>query len=138
VSEIKLNQAQAQAQNQAQAMHGVWDKIYILLPKSLPQSLLGRLSLVMVCGVLLTQLVATAIWSSQQLTKSEIEVKTASEYLAHSASSSIRFFRAYRQIIASIDQAVSRNGRHPFLCANQSCVCTSAGNPDTGFGAGWF
>ena len=31
----------------------------------LPQSLLGRLSLVMVFGVLLTQLVGNAIWSMQ-------------------------------------------------------------------------
>src|SRR5471032_670617 len=58
----------------------------------LPQSLLGRLSAVMVVGVLLTQLVGNVIWAAQRRAESEVEVGTASLHLAHSAASAMRFF----------------------------------------------
>src|SRR5471030_707843 len=56
-------------------------------PRLLPQSLLGRLSAVMVVGVLLTQLVGNVIWAAQRRAESEVEVGTASLHLAHSAAS---------------------------------------------------
>src|SRR5471032_2945497 len=56
------------------------------------QSLLGRLSAVMVVGVLLTQLVGNVIWAAQRRAESEVEVGTASLHLAHSAASAMRFF----------------------------------------------
>lgn len=60
----------------------------------LPQSLLGRLSLVMVAGVLLTQLAGNLVWASQLRARAEIDARTAARYLGHGASSSIRFFRS--------------------------------------------
>jgi signal transduction histidine kinase len=60
----------------------------------LPQSLMGRLALVMVAGVLLTQLAGNLIWATQLRAKAEVDVRSAAQYLAHSASNSIRFFRS--------------------------------------------
>ena len=53
----------------------------------LPQSLLGRLSVVMVAGVLLTQLVGNLIWAAQLRRDSAVEARMASQHLARSASS---------------------------------------------------
>lgn len=90
----------------------------------LPQSLLGRLSLVMVFGVLLTQLVGSAIWTTQQGAKAETEAKAASQYLAHSASSAIRFFRSlppnYRTVL--IQQFREMGGTRFFVQANTAFV----------------
>jgi len=58
----------------------------------LPQSLLGRLSVVMVTGVLATQLVGNAIWARQLQKESEAETTIAAQHLGHSAASAIRFF----------------------------------------------
>ncbi|MBY0573732.1 MAG: hypothetical protein K2P84_08635 [Undibacterium sp.] len=69
----------------------------------LPRSLLGRLSLVMVVGVLVTQVVGSLFWAAQSHAKSEAESKLAAQYIAHSASASIRFFRElppnYRKLL---------------------------------------
>lgn len=96
----------------------------IMLRRWLPQSLLGRLSLVMVCGVLLTQLVGSAIWTTQQRAKAEIEATTAAQYLAHSASSAIRFFRSlppsYRTVL--IQQFREMGGTRFFVQANSAYV----------------
>jgi signal transduction histidine kinase len=74
-----------------------------LVDRLLPQSLLGRLTLVMVIGVLLTQLVGNAIWATQRRAEAMSEVTTASQHLAHSASSAVRFFLSlppnYRPLI---------------------------------------
>ncbi|WP_295993854.1 ATP-binding protein [Rugamonas sp.] len=69
------------------AARRVWWRVRLL-----PQSLLGRLSAVMVAGVLLTQLVGNVIWAAQRHAESEVEVGTASLHLAHSAASAMRFF----------------------------------------------
>jgi len=45
------------------------------LQRWLPASLLGRLTLVMVAGVLVTQLAASAIWASQLRAKSQVEAQ---------------------------------------------------------------
>jgi signal transduction histidine kinase len=60
----------------------------------LPQSLMGRLALVMVAGLLLTQLAGNLIWATQLRSKAEGDVRSAAQYLAHSAANSIRFFRS--------------------------------------------
>lgn len=69
----------------------------------LPQSLLGRLSLVMLAAVLVTQLAGNAIWALQLRAQAQADVKSASQYLGHSASNSIRFFRSvpptYRKLL---------------------------------------
>ena len=59
-----------------------------VLRRVLPQSLLGRLTLVMVIGVLLTQLVGNIIWAAQRRAEALSETTTASQHLAHSAASS--------------------------------------------------
>jgi len=90
----------------------------------LPQSLLGRLSLVMVFGVLVTQLTGSAIWAAQQRNKAEAESKIASQYLAHSASSSIQFFRSlppsYRTVL--IQQFREMGGTRFFVQNNSAYV----------------
>jgi signal transduction histidine kinase len=90
----------------------------------LPQSLLGRLSLVMVFGVLVTQLTASAIWAAQQRSKAEVEARIASQYLAHSASSSIRFFSSlppnYRTVL--IQQFREMGGTRFFVESNTAYV----------------
>jgi len=90
----------------------------------LPQSLLGRLSLVMVFGVLLTQLVGNAIWSMQQGAKAQAEATEAAQYLAHGASSTIQFFRSlppnYRTV--TIRQFREMGGTRFFVQANRALV----------------
>jgi len=63
-----------------------------VLDRVLPNSLLGRLSVVMIFGVLVTQLAGGLIWAAQLRTKSEAETRVAAQHLAHSASGAIRYF----------------------------------------------
>lgn len=60
----------------------------------LPGSLLGRLTLVMVLGVLATQLAANAVWAWQLRAKAEADTVVAAEHLGHSAANAVRFFRS--------------------------------------------
>jgi len=60
----------------------------------LPRSLLGRLTLVMVLGVLATQLAANAVWAWQLRAKAEADTVVAAEHLGHSAANAVRFFRS--------------------------------------------
>src|ERR1700693_5846582 len=73
------------------------------LARVLPNTLLGRLSVVMVLGVIVTQLAGGLFWAAQFRTKSELETRIASQHLAHSASSAIRYFMSlpanYRPIM---------------------------------------
>ena len=89
-----------------------------------PASLLGRLTLVMVAGVLVTQLAASAIWASQLRAKSQVEVTSAAQYMAHSAAGAIRFFRslppAYRMLI--IQQLREMGGTRFFVNLNHAYV----------------
>jgi len=62
------------------------------MQRILPSSLLGRLSVVMVAGVMLTQFVGNAFWAAQMRKESQIEVTESSQHLAQSAASTIRFF----------------------------------------------
>ena len=89
-----------------------------------PQSLLGRLSLVMVAGVLATQLVASAIWAAQLRTKADSDTRAAAQYLGQGAASAIRFFRSlppnYRSLL--IQQFRDMGGTRFFVSLNQAYV----------------
>ena len=90
----------------------------------LPSSLLGRLSLVMMMGVLLTQFVANEFWATQVRKESEIEVAGSSQHLAQSAVSSIRYFLSvptnYRSLI--IQQFRAMGGTRFFVNINTAAV----------------
>lgn len=90
----------------------------------LPDSLLGRLSLVIVSGVLLTQLVGSAIWATQRRAEAETETKLAAQYLGHSVSNAIRFFRSlppsYR--ILMTQQSREMGGMRLFVGLNRDHV----------------
>ena len=62
------------------------------LAQWMPQSLLGRLSLVMLAGVMLVQFAGNAIWAAQMRKEARAEVRTAADHLGHSAASSLRCF----------------------------------------------
>ena len=89
-----------------------------------PASLLGRLTLVMVAGLLVTQVAASAIWASQLRAKSQVEAQSAAQYVAHSAAGAIRFFRslppAYRMLI--IQQLREMGGTRFFVNFNHAWV----------------
>jgi len=89
-----------------------------------PASLLGRLSLVMVAGLLVTQLTASAIWASQLRAKAQVEAQSAAQYVAHSASAAIRFFRSlppsYRSL--TIQQLREMGGTRFFVNLNHAYV----------------
>jgi signal transduction histidine kinase len=91
-----------------------------LLASLLPDSLLGRISVVMVAGVMLTQLIGISIWAIQMRSKSQIEVTAASQHLAHSATNTMRFFQSlphnYRPII--IQQFRNMGGTRFFVNLN--------------------
>lgn len=95
-----------------------------LLHRFLPQSLLGRLTLVMVAGLLVTQLTASVIWATQLRAKSQVEAQSASQYVAHSASGAIRFFRSlpanYRLLL--IQQLREMGGTRFFVNLNRAYV----------------
>lgn len=93
-----------------------------LLARLLPQSLLGRLSVVMVAGVMLTQLVGNFFWATQLRAESEAEIKTASQHVAHSAAGAIRFIMSlpknYQPII--IQQFREMGGTRFFIKINSA------------------
>jgi signal transduction histidine kinase len=74
-----------------------------LFQRLLPHSLMGRLSVVMVVGVMLTQLAGNVIWAAQRRAEAEIDITNASHHLALSAASAVRFFMSlpsnYRPLI---------------------------------------
>ncbi len=94
------------------------------LQRLLPRSLIGRLALVMVVGVLVTQVAGSMIWATQLRAKTEADVKTAAQYLGHSASNAIRFFRSvppnYRPLL--IQQFREMGGTRFFVNLNADCV----------------
>jgi signal transduction histidine kinase len=102
-----------------------------LLARLLPHSLLGRLTVVMLVGVSLTQLVGNFIWASQLRANAEIEVRTASQHLAHNATSTAQFFLSlppnYRPII--IQQFRKMGGTRFFVNLNRSPIDISEIEP---------
>ncbi|MGO4469601.1 two-component sensor histidine kinase, partial [Pseudoduganella sp. RAF53_2] len=89
-----------------------------------PQSLLARLSLVMVAGLLLAQIVASVIWATQLRAKTEADVKSAAQYLGQGAASSIRFFKSlppsYRSLL--IQQFREMGGTRFYVALNRAEV----------------
>ena len=90
----------------------------------LPKSLLGRLSLVMVAGVLMTQLVGNLIWATQLRKGVETESKMAAQQIALSGAGSIRFFLSlpsnYRPIL--IQQVRELGGTRFFVNVNRAPI----------------
>ncbi len=87
-----------------------------------PASLLGRLSVVMVVGVMLTQFAGNMFWAAQMRKDSEIEIKAASQQLAHTAASTMRYFLSlpsnYRPLI--IQQFREMGGTRFFVNMNNA------------------
>lgn len=100
------------------------ERIFGRLRRIWPTSLLGRLSLVMVAGLLVTQLTASAIWAGQLRAKAQVEAQSAAQYVAHSASAAIRFFRSlppsYRAL--TIQQLREMGGTRFFVNLNHAYV----------------
>ena len=97
----------------------------------LPQSLLGRLSVVMVAGVLLTQLAGNLIWAAQQRKDAGVAARIAALHMAHSAAGTIRFFLSlpanYRPIL--IQQSREMGGTRFFVNANHGPLAIQAIEP---------
>ena len=104
-----------------------------LLDLLLPNSLLGRLSVVLVLGVLVTQIAGGILWAAQLRSKSEVETRIAAQHLAHSAASAIRYFMSlpanYRPIM--IQQLREMGGTRFFINANRSLVEVKPISPDS-------
>ncbi len=90
----------------------------------IPSSLLGRLTVVMVLGVLLTQVVGNLIWASEVRQKVSTEALDAGEHIGGSAAAALRFFRSlppnYRPIL--IDQLREMGGTRFFVSVNHNEV----------------
>lgn len=99
-------------------------RLAALLDWMLPNSLLGRLSVVMIFGVLVTQVAGGMIWAAQLRSKSEAETRVAAQHLAHSASVAIRYFLSlpanYRPLM--IQQLREMGGTRFFINANSAVV----------------
>src|SRR5450830_74295 len=94
----------------------------------LPQSLLGRLSLVMVVGVMMAQVAGHVIWARQLRAASEVEATTAAGHLGHSAARAVRYFLSlppnYRPLV--IQQFREMGGTRFFVNLNDAPVAVRA------------
>jgi signal transduction histidine kinase len=94
----------------------------------LPDTLRARVMLMMVAGVLLSQLLGTAIWAWQLRQNALRDAKEAAQQLAVSAAGSIRFFRdlpaQYRPIL--IEQLRTMGGTRFFVNVNRAHVTVPA------------
>ncbi|NRR30474.1 HAMP domain-containing protein [Oxalobacteraceae bacterium] len=94
----------------------------------LPQTLLGRLTLVMLFGVLLTQLVGNAFWSMQRQREAEQEAQLAARHVAQSAISTMRYVTRlpanYRPIL--LQQIREFGGTRFFLNLNRKALPVQA------------
>jgi len=98
------------------------------LERLLPASLMGRLALVMVAGVLVAQLAGSLVWATQLRAKARADAQEASQYLGHSAANSIRFFRSvppsYRPLL--IQQFREMGGTRFFVNLGKAPVAVAA------------
>jgi len=89
-----------------------------------PDTLGARVLLVMVAGVLLSQLLGSAIWSWQLRQGALRDAREAAQHLAMSAAGSIRYFRDlppnYRPIL--IEQLRTMGGTRFFVSVNRTRV----------------
>ncbi|TJZ79009.1 ATP-binding protein [Chitiniphilus eburneus] len=92
----------------------------MLIARLMPRSLLGRLTIVMVLGVLVAQLIANLIWAQQIRQQSEREATEAAHHLGGSAASAIRFFKSlptnYRPLL--IEQLREMGGTRFYVNVN--------------------
>ncbi len=101
--------------------------------RACPNTLLSRIVLVMVLGVISAQLVGTFLLARQLRENVRVEALSAGRYLASNAAGSIRFFRdlppAYRPIL--IEQLRTMGGTRFFVNFNRTPVPVTAlaGNP---------
>jgi hypothetical protein len=90
----------------------------------IPDTLLGRITLVMVLGVLSAQSLGTWLWASQIRASVRQDTLLAAEHMAASASATVRYFRelpsAYRIIL--IEQLRTMGGTRYFVNVNTSAV----------------
>ena len=92
--------------------------------RSLPDSLLGRIAVVMALGVISAQLVGTLIWAIQLRESARTEALSAGRSIALNAAGSIRFFRdlppQFRPIL--IEQLRTMGGTRFFINVNKAQV----------------
>ena len=90
----------------------------------LPDSLLGRIVVVMALGVISAQLLGTLLWARQLRESARAEALIAGQHIAANAAGSIRFFRdlppQYRPLL--IEQLRSMGGTRFFVNVNRSEV----------------
>lgn len=92
--------------------------------RTLPDSLLGRIVVVMALGVVSAQLVGTLLWARQLRESALTEALSASRHIALNAAGSIRFFRdlppQFRPIL--IEQLRTMGGTRFFVNVNKAQV----------------
>jgi signal transduction histidine kinase len=90
----------------------------------LPDSLLGRIVVVMALGVISAQLLGTLLWARQLRETARAEALIAGQHIALNAAGSIRFFRdlppQYRPLL--IEQLRTMGGTRFFVNVNRSQV----------------
>jgi len=90
----------------------------------LPDSLLGRIVVVMAVGVISAQLVGTLLWARQLGESARAEALSAGKHIALNAAGSIRFFRdlppQFRPIL--IEQLRTMGGTRFFINVNRAQV----------------
>ncbi|WP_051711204.1 ATP-binding protein [Andreprevotia chitinilytica] len=90
----------------------------------LPGSLLARISLVMVLGVLASQSLGNWLWATQLKTRNSEEAREAAKYIGYSAASALRFFQSlppnYRPLL--IEQLREMGGTRFFVNVNKGPV----------------
>ncbi|GLS04554.1 two-component sensor histidine kinase [Chitiniphilus shinanonensis] len=96
----------------------------MLIARLVPRSLLGRLTIVMVLGVLVAQLIANLIWAQQIRQQAEGEAAEAALHLGGSAAAAIRFFKSlptnYRPLL--IEQLREMGGTRFYVNVNSAPV----------------
>jgi signal transduction histidine kinase len=92
--------------------------------RTLPDSLLGRIVVVMALGVISAQLVGTLLWARQLRESARAEALSAGHAIALNAAGSIRFFRdlppQFRPIL--IEQLRTMGGTRFFINVNKARV----------------
>ena len=95
-----------------------------LLRRVLPDSLLGRIVVVMALGVVSAQLVGTLLWARQLRESARTEALAAAQAIALNAAGSIRFFRdlppQFRPLL--IEQLRTMGGTRFFINVNKAQV----------------
>ena len=95
-----------------------------LLRRVLPDSLLGRIVVVMALGVVSAQLVGTLLWARQLRESARTEALAAAQAIALNAAGSIRFFRdlppQFRPLL--IEQLRTMGGTRFFINVNRAQV----------------